>query len=88
MDNEIEVTNLCKKIFEIEAINVDTKFIDMPEWDSLRYAELIIEVEEVFSVQMEIAEMQTVDSVKSLIVIINSHKNNRLNLASAEDFSD
>jgi acyl carrier protein len=74
MNNEIEVITLCRKIFGVPTLVAATMFSDMPEWDSLSYAELLIAVETEFNIQMDNEEMRTIDSVESLILLINRRK--------------
>ena len=64
------IINVFKRVFDSEEINSETSKQNMEKWDSMNHLRLIVELEEEFNISFEpeeIAEMESIDSIKIII---------------------
>ncbi|MFA8342833.1 MAG: hypothetical protein ACEPO8_07640 [Rhodothermaceae bacterium] len=66
---------IIKELFEINNICESTKLEDLENWNSLNQINLMIILEEAFSIKIEVDEMQILKkNIKEIISFIDSKK--------------
>ena len=70
-----KLTTIMASVFRVEqsVVKENASMSDIPAWDSLNHMNLILEIENQYSIQLsgdEIAEMQSVATIRK---IINRH---------------
>lgn len=65
-----DVLNVIKKVLGRDDITEDTQIKDIPEWDSLKHLQIIMEIEDRFKVQIPLEKVGEISSVKDLYNII------------------
>ena len=73
MSIEVEVLRLAREILEDQTVHLKSERSSISSWDSLRHAELLIAVEERFSVTFTPSELASVDSVENLTQLLVEH---------------
>ena len=71
---EEKVINILKSVFEKDNVTSDTSQFNCEEWDSLRYLNIIIELESEFGLSFEPEEIVQMNSVKKIVQIITNKK--------------
>ena len=63
--NEIDtkLKSLLKKIFEIDDIDLTSSMDDIPEWDSFKHFELIVNLEKEFKIKLEVSDTTEITSI-------------------------
>lgn len=66
---------MCQEIFEIDSLVItpDTKIREIIDWDSFAHIQLIIAVEEAFSVEFIAEKVQDVETFGELSEMIRAH---------------
>ena len=62
---------LLKKTFDIDSIDPESTMEDIPEWNSFKHLELIIEIEKEFKIKLEFTDtikMNSIPLIKNKIV--------------------
>ena len=73
MNLESEVLKLAQEVLDDQNIQIDSQRSTSPTWDSLRHAELLIAVEDRFSVSFSSMELSSVDSVEAILQLLEDH---------------
>jgi acyl carrier protein len=68
----MKLSKIIKESFNANTadLNDDTKLVSLPEWDSMAHMFFITKLEEEYEIELtgdEIAEMQTLGSIKAII---------------------
>lgn len=61
------ILNIFNKIFSTTLKSTDVERKNYPEWDSMKHAELIIEIQKQLSIKFEIDDIIKVDNLRQLI---------------------
>tara|TARA_B110000438_G_C15362453_1_gene456943 strand:- start:269 stop:517 length:249 start_codon:yes stop_codon:yes gene_type:complete len=63
--NEIDtkLKSLLKKIFEIDDIDLTSSMDDIPEWDSFKHFELIVNLEKEFKIKLAVSDTTEITSI-------------------------
>ena len=63
--NEIDtkLKSLLKKIFEIDDIDLTSSMDDIPEWDSFKHFELIVNLEKEFKIKLTVSDTTEITSI-------------------------
>ena len=63
--NEIDtkLKSLLKKIFEIDDVDLTLSMDDMPEWDSFKHFELIVNLEKEFKIKLTVSDTTEITSI-------------------------
>jgi acyl carrier protein len=69
---ENQIVSLLQKMLNNPDIQLGTKREDIQNWDSLNHLRLMIEIEELFSIEIEPEEMATINSVESILILLQS----------------
>ena len=64
-DNDIDkrLKDLLIKIFEIDHIDLTSSMDDIPEWDSFKHFELIVNLEKEFKIKLAVADTTEITSI-------------------------
>ncbi len=71
---EQEILEIFRMIFNNEEINIHTKKEDIQNWDSMNHLRLIMEIEEVYAIELEPEDMVLMNSVQSVLSIVQTKK--------------
>jgi acyl carrier protein len=78
MSDEVltKVQEVFGELFGIEpcAVSLQTKAIDIPEWDSVGHLSLCGALEEAFEIQLAVNDMAEMNSVRAIVFIIKEKK--------------
>jgi acyl carrier protein len=76
-----ELTTIIRKVFEREDLEVTgrTSAADVPEWDSFKMIEILMEVESKYSITMDTRDMDSVNTVADLALCIRDKLDARHN---------
>jgi acyl carrier protein len=55
------------------AITLETQRADIESWDSLAHVRLVIGIERAFDVQLDVAEIESIDSVRAFYRAVSNH---------------
>ena len=68
------LSNLCQETFEVDSLDIspDTKIREIKDWNSFAHIQLIIAVEEAFSVEFSAEEVQEVETFGELSELIKA----------------
>jgi|TARA_B110000881_G_C18119491_1_gene291431 acyl carrier protein len=69
LSSKLEI--LLKKTFDIDSIDPESTMEDIPEWNSFKHLELIIEIEKEFKIKLEFTDtikMNSIPLIKNKIV--------------------
>jgi acyl carrier protein len=63
--NEIDtkLKSLLKKIFEIDDVDLTLSMDDIPEWDSFKHFELIVNLEKEFKIKLAVSDTTEITSI-------------------------
>lgn len=63
--NEIDtkLKSLLKKIFEIDDVDLTLSMDDIPEWDSFKHFELIVNLEKEFKIKLTVSDTTEITSI-------------------------
>ena len=65
--NDFEINsklkNLLTKIFEINHIDLNSSMDDIPEWDSFKHFELIVNLEKEFEIKLAVSDTTEITSI-------------------------
>ena len=67
----LKLETLLKKTFGIDSIDPESTMEDIPEWNSFKHLELIIEIEKEFKIKLEFTDtikMNSIPLIKNKIV--------------------
>ena len=72
MDKDVvrKVCNVIQNVLEVEITN-DTHMDDVPEWDSYGQVAILSALEVAFNVKLSYNDMVEMDSVESIVNVIN-----------------
>jgi acyl carrier protein len=71
-----ELVPILKLVFpETDQFTLEMTKSDIPSWDSIAHLNLIIEVEDAFGVSFEMDEIESLNSLKGLLEILNRKVN-------------
>jgi acyl carrier protein len=65
-----KIKEVMQRVFELAEISDDISQENCAKWDSMQHLNLIVELEEVFSISFEpeeIAEMKSLDKIEALL---------------------
>ena len=65
LNQEIDekLNKLLLKIFEIEQIDHNSSMDDIPEWDSFKHFELIVNIEKEFKIKLAVVDTTEITSI-------------------------
>jgi acyl carrier protein len=67
---------VLKTVFpNLEQINEGLTRNDIPDWDSINHLNLIIELEDAFSISFSTDEIQQIDSVAEILKLVSQKHN-------------
>ena len=58
-----KLNKLLLRIFEIEQIDHNSSMDDIPEWDSFKHFELIVNIEKEFKIKLAVADTTEITSI-------------------------
>lgn len=58
-----KLNKLLLRIFEIEQIDHNSSMDDIPEWDSFKHFELIVNIEKEFKIKLTVADTTEITSI-------------------------
>ena len=63
--NEIDtkLKSLLKKIFELDDVDLTLSLDDIPEWDSFKHFELIVNLEKEFKIKLAVSDTTEITSI-------------------------
>jgi len=67
----IRLEKLLKITFDVDTINLESTMEDIPEWNSFKHLELIIEIEKEFQIKLEFVDtiqMTSIPLIKNKIL--------------------
>ena len=67
----LKLETLLKKTFGIDSIDPESTMEDIPEWNSFKHLELIIEIEKEFQIKLEFTDtikMNSIPLIKTKII--------------------
>lgn len=72
MDSKKFIENLAEAIEldEFDALNGETKFRELPEWDSLSYLSVIAMMDEEYDTQIESEDFKKIETINDIINFI------------------
>lgn len=67
-----QLTTICRDLFDDEALVLTPGLTaaEVPEWDSFNHINLIVAVESQFKIKFQTAELESMQSVGSLVELI------------------
>jgi acyl carrier protein len=72
-NNSVRLLTIFNKIFQADIKNLNITRNNFPEWDSMKHAELIIELQKEFGIKFDIGEVLEVNKLEDFLQLIN-HK--------------
>ena len=77
MTNEDKIKEIFVKIFPeiVDDFDLNRDQSDYENWDSFRHVNLVSEIEDQFSIELETDEIISISSAKSVLELINKKNN-------------
>lgn len=74
MDVLERLTEVFRRVFDDRTLEISEKTVaqDIPDWDSLNHINLIIEIEDEFSMRLTVDDIADLANVGDMIVLIES----------------
>lgn len=70
MELEDQVLRIVRSILGVENIELGTMLKDNSAWDSLKQAEILISIEELFDVILSADQMENFSSARDLVAVL------------------
>ena len=80
IDNELDekLNKLLLKIFEIDKIDMNSSMDDIPEWDSFKHFELIVNIEKEFKIKLNVNDTTEITSIPIIKTKIQKYLKNNI----------
>ena len=74
--NNSEIKKILAKVFDIEisTISDNSTQKDISKWDSLQHLNLIVEIEDIYSISIDPEDISEMISIEKIIEVINKYK--------------
>ena len=71
-----EIVNIIADVLEVDVcdIEMDTAIGDLPEWDSIHHLQIIAELENVYNIKFNAADLAELEDVSDLISLVEEMK--------------
>ena len=63
---------LMKKELGIEKLHISQNMEDIPEWDSLKHIQLLVSIEEKFSIEIDFEESISMVDIKTILDVVTA----------------
>lgn len=67
-----EIVNIIADVLEVDVydIEMDTAIGDLPEWDSIHHLQIIAELENVYNIKFNAADLAELEDVSDLLSLV------------------
>lgn len=67
-----EIVNIVADVLEVDVcdIEMDTAIGDLPEWDSIHHLQIIAELENVYNIKFNAADLAELEDVSDLLSLV------------------
>lgn len=74
--NNSEIKEILARVFDIEMSTISDNATqkDISKWDSLQHLNLIVEIEDIYSISIDPEDISEMISIEKIIEVINKYK--------------